>query len=203
MKFFLLDDPARPGEFARFSHVGTWTPGSVCKECGLSSAKLIEPLQIEWNPGTERIGDFSWCGYHCVVVDKVRRLLTVAGFECRFGSVVVMPPTENTRMPRVPFPYSGPILSWLIPDKRLRLNADRSGVELISDCSRCGQKRYAFKRDGLLIDARDWVGEKLFLVEQFGKSRATYVTELGLEALSKEGFTNLCPRVAGSIEQAK
>lgn len=202
MKFFLFDDPARPGEFARFSHVGTWTPGSVCKECGLSSAELIEPLQIEWNPGTERIGDFSWCGYTCVVTDKVRHILTNTAFECGFGRVDVMPPAEKTRMPRVPFPYSGPILSWLVPNKRLRLDAGRSGVKLVSDCSQCGQKHYTFKREGLIIDARDWFGEKIFHIEQFGKSGATYVTELGLDTLSKEGFTNLCPRLVGNIEQA-
>ena len=201
MKFFLLDDPARPGEFARFSHVGTWTPGTVCKQCGLSSAELIEPLQIEWNPGTDRIGDFSWCGYTCVVIDKVRRFLTNAGFKCGFGRVEVTPPTEKTKMPRVPHPYSGPTLSWLTPGKRLRLDTARSGVELVSDCCRCGQKRYTFKREGLIIDARDWFGEKIFCIEQFAKSGATFVTELGLNALAKEGFANLCPRPAGKFER--
>jgi|LAHU01.1.fsa_nt_gb hypothetical protein len=115
MKFFLLDDPARPGDYARFSHVGTWTPGSVCSGCGLCSAELTEPLQIEWNDGTERIGDFSWCGYHCVVINRVRGVLTDASFECEFGRVEVLPPSGKRRMPRVPYPYSGPTLSWMIP----------------------------------------------------------------------------------------
>jgi hypothetical protein len=102
MTLFVLDDSARPGDFARFSHLGTWSPGSVCKGCGLSSVELVEPLQIEWEPGTERIGDFSWCGYHCVVTSKVRRFLADAGFECGFCGVEVLPPNQKTNMPRVP-----------------------------------------------------------------------------------------------------
>lgn len=200
MNFFLLDDPARPGDFARFSHVGTWTRGSICRGCGLSSSELVEPLKIEWDPGTERIGDFSWCGYHCVVVDNVRRFLANAEFECEFGLVEVVPPTEPTRMPRVPFPYRGPVLSWLIPTKRLPLNTELSGLVLASDCPECGQRRYRFKRDHLVVDARDWNGEKIFRLEQFGRSRATFITEFGLDAIKTCGFTNLCPRSAGTIE---
>jgi hypothetical protein len=87
----------------------------------------------------------------------------------------------------------------VIPSKRLRLDSVQSGAELISDCSRCGRKRYTFKRDGLVVDARDWRGEKLFRFEQFGQSSATFVTALGLDMLTKQGFTNLCPRIAGSV----
>jgi hypothetical protein len=202
MKFFLLDDPARPADFACFSHVGTWTPGRVCEACGQSTAELIEPLQIKWNEGTERIGDFSWCGYTCIVTNKARRVLVDSGFESEFGRVEVMLPTKRAKMPRVPFPYLGPTLSWLIPSKRLPLNVERSGVGLISDCSRCGQKRYAFKRAGLIIDARDWSGEKLFRVEQFCKSGAIFVTEPGLDTLTKQKFSNLHPLFAGTIERA-
>jgi len=110
-----------------------------------------------------------------------------------------MPPTEKTKMPLVMHPYSGPDLLWLIPIKRLPLNTARSGVELISDCSKCGQKRFTFKRDGLIIDASDWHGERIFYIEQFGKSGAIFVTEDSLNAIAKEGIKNLYPRLAGSI----
>jgi hypothetical protein len=200
MMFYLLDDPAKPGEFARFSHVGTWSKGTLCESCGVTTEKLVEPLQIEWNKGTERIGSFSWCGYHCVVTDEVRRFLEQANAECAFGRVEVMPPTEKTRRPRVPFPYVGPRLHWLIPTKRVLLDEACSGVHLKSECRRCGQKQYNFKRDGLFIDASAAEDISMFLIDQFGRSRATFVTEPLLAGLKAQGFTNLCPRLAGNIE---
>jgi hypothetical protein len=200
MNLYLLDDPAKPGEFARFSHVGTWSKGSLCKNCGVTTEKLIEPLQIEWDKGTERIGSFSWCGYTCVVTDEVRKFLEQTKVDCTFGRVEVMPPTEKTKRPRVPFPYTGPRLHWLIPARRLPVNQTRSGVQLISDCAQCGEKRYSFKRDGLVIDAATPAETVLFVIDQFGKSRATFITEPLLAWLKSEGFTNLCPRLAGTLK---
>src|SRR5689334_9597007 len=110
MKFYLLDDPAKPALFASFSHVGTWSKGKMCKGCGISTEKLVEPLQIEWEPGTQTIGSFSWCGYHCVVTDEVRGFFEGVTADCTFGRVEVMPPTEKTKLPRVGFPYTGPRL---------------------------------------------------------------------------------------------
>ncbi len=200
MNFYLLDDPAKPGEFARFSHVGTWSEGAICKGCGeLVGGELVEPLQIEWNKGTERIGSFSWCGSTCVVTNEVRRFLEQAKADCTFGRVEVMPPTEKTKRPRVPFPYTGPHLHWLIPTRRLSVNQTRSGVKLVSDCTQCGEKRYNFKRDGLVIDATTPGGTVLFVIDQFGKSGATFITEPLLAGLKAEGFTNLCPRLAGNF----
>lgn len=199
MKIYLLDDPAKPAEFARFSHLGTWADDRLCEVCGESSAHLVEPLQIEWNEGTTRIGDFSWGGYTCVVTDAVRESLVREAFECRFGRVDVLAPTEPSSRPRVAFPYRGPQLSWLIATTRVRLDEPASNVEHQSDCGACGQKRYTFKREGLVIPSTAWRGEKLFLIDQFGRSSAKFVTEDGLTILRREGFSNLSPRLAGVI----
>jgi hypothetical protein len=88
-----------------------------------------------------------------------------------------------------------------MPTKRLVLDEQRSGIQLRSDCRRCGQKNYTFRRDGLVISVEQWLGEKMFLIEQFGKSGATFLTDAGLALLSSKGFTNLCPRPAGIIEE--
>lgn len=200
MKIYLLDDPAKPAEFARFSSVGSWADDRVCGVCGESTARLIEPLQIEWNEGTDRVGDFSWGGYHCVVLGSVRSFLESQAFDVTFGKVLVMQPTERATRSRVQFPYRGPNLSWLIPMARLKLDEEQSGVRVISDCSACGQRRYTFKRDGLVLPKGAWQGEKVFVIEQFGRSRATFVTEEALTLLTHQGFSNLCPRPAGQIE---
>jgi hypothetical protein len=200
VNFYLLDDPANPAEFARFSHLGTWADDGICQVCGVPTSRLIEPLQIEWDEGTERIGDFSWGGYTCVVVDAVKSFLEANNYGTAFGRVKVMAPVEPTVRPRVPFPYRGPHLSWLMPTRQLGIDPDRSGVRLKSDCSACGQRRYTFKRDGLVLPKWSWKGEKLFLVEQFAQSGAAFITEDGLAMLAGAGFSNLCPRIAGLIE---
>jgi hypothetical protein len=200
VNIYLLDDPARPAEFARFSSVGSWSDDRVCNVCGEPAARLIEPLQIEWDEGTDRIGDFSWGGYHCVVLDAVRSFLESQAFDVTFGNVVVMQSTERATRPRVQFPYRGPELSWLIPMARLKLDEERSGVRLLSDCSACGQRRHSFKRDGLVLPKASWKGEKVFLIEQFGRSHATFVTEDALIMLTHQGFSNLYPRPAGQID---
>jgi hypothetical protein len=200
VNIYLLDDPAKPAEFARFSHVGTWSDDRVCDVCGEPTSRLVEPLQIEWDEGTDRIGDFSWGGYHCVVVDALRSFLEAHAFEVAFGNVQVVPPTAAAVRSRVPFPYVGPHVSWLIPIARLHLDEEQSGIRLISNCSVCGQKRYTFRRDGLVLRKQAWHGEKIFVAEQFGRSRATFITEQALLALTRAGFSNLCPRLAGQIE---
>jgi hypothetical protein len=200
VKFFLLDDPARPANFARYSHVGTWAEDFVCDACGEPTSRLVEPLQIEWDNGTDRIGDFSWCGYEAVVVDAVRAFLEGNAFEARFGAVEVIQPTGRAVRKRVAFPYRGPHLTWLMPTVRLPIDESKSGVHLKSDCSICTQRRYTFKREGLVVAQDVWRGEKLFRVQQFRRSSATFISEEGLSLLESKKFLNLCPRPAGHIE---
>lgn len=201
MKLYLLDNPSRPSVFAQFCHVGTWSEGELCDACGQTLQHLIEPLQIEWDPGTETIGDFSWCGYTAVVRNDVRSFLEENGFECIFGRVEVLPPTgwKRTQRARVPFPYTGPELWWLIPTRRVALDEAASGVRLEIDCPRCGQKDYSFRRTGIVIRAGNWNREKLFLIDQFGESGAMFVPDFALAELIDRGITNLKPIEAGVI----
>lgn len=204
MNIYLLDDPGKPAVCAMFSHVGTWHPDDyICKQCGqYVGVGLIEPLLIEWDPGTENIGDFSWCGYHCIVKDHVRAFLQERGFECEFGRVEVVRPTgPKYKMPRVKFPYAGPNLHWVIPTTRLELNEEESGVTLVMDCAVCGVKSYNIKREGLVIDGLNWRDEKMFRIEQL-RGSATFVTKQALDELLCAGFTNFCSRPAGVINES-
>ena len=203
MKIYFLDDPATPGRYAQFSHVGTWSHGYVCKSCGHGTSILLEPIQVEWDFGTDRIGSFAWCGYTCIVLDQVLQFLINNKFECRFGRVEVMPPEKPTKrykgIKRVSHPYTGPNLHWLIPTAQVKLNEERSGVKLESDCQACGQKHYTFRRTGIIIDSKNWNGQKMFLVDQFKKSGITFITESALELLNQQEFTNWKPLLAGEI----
>lgn len=199
MRVYLLEGLGNSALFASFACVGTWSDDRICSVCGEASARLSEPLQIEWDDGTDQIGDFSWGGYNCVVRDAARSFLESHAFELKFGEVQVVAPTERTRRPRVEFPYRGPTLSWPTPLSRLRLDEERSGVQLLSDCLSCGQRRYTFRRDGIAFRRSTWKGEKIFLVEQFRRSSAMFLTEEGVAALLQGGFSNLSPRLAGEI----
>jgi hypothetical protein len=73
LKIFLLDEHPPNYRFAECSVVGSWTKGGKpCKACQLTSQDLTEPLLVEWEPGSDVIGDFSWCGYTAVVKEEVK-----------------------------------------------------------------------------------------------------------------------------------
>jgi hypothetical protein len=199
VKFYILVDPKQPSRFAQFAHVGTWKRGKLCPGCGHPTSRLIEPLQVMWDPGTETIGDFSWCGYTFVVTPKARSFLRTHGFECSYKKVVVKKPDQGTRMPRVAFPYKGPSLKWVEATCLIDLNEARSGVKLVVDCSACGHKRYSFKQTGLSINKNAWDSHHIFRIRQFEPSSPTYITEDALELLLSNGISNVGRMRAGVI----
>lgn len=200
MRFFLLESPNDKETYGSFSHVGTWTHGGICKKCGEGTSVLVEPLQLEWDPGSDRIGDFSWCGYAFIVLGSVTAFFSGNGFECRYGTVEVMQPQAPTRLPRVTYPYHGPNLYWVIATEYVPLDETRSGVELRTDCDLCRQKKYTFRRDGLVVDKSVWSGQKMFRLSQYKKSGATYVTEEVIGRLIDQGFSNFGHIEAGVIQ---
>ena len=205
MKFYLLVDPLKPSQFAMCSVVGTWGKGKDCKFCTrrISGDIIIAPLVIEWEPGTERIGDFSWGGYKAVVLDRARSVLESNDFECRFDRVIVKRPRSflRSKMPRVAYPYKGPKLFWMRPTERVHIDValSRIGLEEDCPCPVCGIEEYEFRRNRLVIRKSAWNRCKMFQIAEFGQSGATFVTESALKILDDTGLTNLCPRLAGEI----
>jgi len=82
----------------------------------------------------------------------------------------------------------------------LFVDEQRSGIRVLSDCEVCGERRYSFKREGLVLGSAAWRGEKIFTVAQFSRSGALFITEDALQTLTKGGFSNLSPRLAGHID---
>lgn len=201
MKIYLIKEPSKNEGFAEFSHVGTWSDGDICEECENTTERLIEPLLIEWEPGYDMIGDFSWCGYTSVIQPHVKKFMIDSSFECNFKKVEVVSPTTKKKKNQklIEFPYKGPELSWLFPNKYIKLNQEKSGVTLRTDCSLCKQKDYTFIMDKIVIDKAKWRGEKIFRIEQFIPSAATFITEDALNAISGRGFTNFGIHEAGFI----
>ncbi len=201
MKLYLLDEPHGNREFAEFSHVGTWSDGELCSECGWSTESLTPPLQVAFDPDSDVIGDFSWCGYTMVVVGRVRSFLRENGFGCRFGRVEVVPPTTKRRgRKQVPYPYVGPKLYWLRTSARVPVDLEASGVEVETDCPVCKRKSYKFQRDDLVIRRSKWKEQKLFHLTQYRDLSTIYVVEPALEEMISAGFTNLGYREVGLVK---
>lgn len=203
MKIFRLGDLKRDYSFAQPSIVGSWTPGGdLCKACQYTPQTHAEPLLVEWEEGSDVIGDFSWQGSTMIVLDRVKTFLERNNFECRFGVVQVVPLSEKVKKKavRVPFPYDGPTLSWLIPTEQIPLDEEPSGVTLQSECPQCGNKEYSLRREGIVISRKALSNRKMFRITQFGKSKATFVTQSAADLLREVGFTNFHCNEAGRVE---
>lgn len=104
MKMWRFSDPCNYA-FARASRRGTWHG---------KPAQRVKPLIIEWEPGSDKVGDFTWPGFDSdiVITQTVADALTalpVHGFE--LGEVVMQENSERekrtTKEPIVRLPYQG------------------------------------------------------------------------------------------------
>ncbi len=187
--------------FAFFSAVGTWTnEREPCEVCGWHWQKKVPPLLVQWEPSSDVIGDFSWdgpYGYSFVVKEPVAAALAAMGFECQFFPVEYVKPERAART--VPFPYSGPKLLWGQCTQEVGLDMEASGVEQSSSCEVCGDSRYTFRFEGIVIRREMWGRQKMFRIGTNGRSAATFVTEEGRRLLEDKGFSNLPFLAAGEI----
>jgi len=199
MNFYLLRDPKKHEEYARYSHRGTWSEGQICPSCNLGTSILTPPLQIEWEPDSDLIADFSWCGYTAIVKEPARCLLESFDIDCEFSEIKVLPPSNKTNRKIVAFPYIGPTLYWLRPKLLVDLDIEKSDTPLLIDCPICGQKKYKFKTSNLVAKKQSWNSPKIFHLRQFQKNRTIYVTEEMMNNMKHEGFTNLDYLLAGEL----
>jgi hypothetical protein len=153
VRIWRLWDP-RDDTFAEPSLRGAWSKatGELCPECTASSQHRVQPLIIEWESGSDLIGDFAASGFASdfVVKRKVGKELLkhFQGFEL---GPVEMPqnrkfrrPARLTRRtkPRVWLPYEGPELCELWVTALVPLERHRSTIKLVRKCDACGDERY-------------------------------------------------------------
>jgi hypothetical protein len=150
MKIWRLRDPG-DNFFAHASRRGTWSSGyGLCTECDASTQQRIKPLIIEWEPGSDRIGDFTCVGFNsdAVVTDRaVKVLIKLGGFEPGPVEMYQNPklkrhPRSRNEKPRIWLPYRGPSLFDLWITRNVNLDLEKSSVKLVKACSTCGHQRY-------------------------------------------------------------
>lgn len=167
MRIWQFSDPY-DYSYAIATRLGTWHPeksGGVCPVCGATRQRRVRPLVIEWEPGSDVVGDFSWPGLggDIIVTDRVARSMVrrVCGFE--FRPVRMVGPelgagegeqSHQRARPRVHLPYEGPKLYDLWVTCWAHVDMDRSSVALQSSCDACGWR--SFEVEGIEKELAEW-----------------------------------------------
>jgi len=153
VKIWRMQDPRDP-KYAVAAWRGAWSvsDGKLCPECTASTQHRIQPIVIEWEPGSELIGDFTCAGI-CdgfivkkSVGDELSR--SFRGFE--LGSVRMIQHSKLRRpvrvtkrtKPRIWLPYEGPELCELWIPLMVPIDRARSTCHVAMRCSTCGRERY-------------------------------------------------------------
>jgi hypothetical protein len=152
MKLWMLKDPNNYN-FAQAARIGSWSESDgLCSECGSTSQVRIQPLIIEWEAGSDEIGDFTWVGFGSDIIVKysvLNSLDGIRGFEPGLVRMVENPSLhrpKNTRRekPRVRMPYLGPPLSELWITSYVNIDLEKSNVRKEHVCGTCGRIQFIF-----------------------------------------------------------
>ncbi|EMO40980.1 hypothetical protein LEP1GSC186_4429 [Leptospira noguchii serovar Autumnalis str. ZUN142] len=118
-----------------------------CDSCNIGGKyETPSPLTIEWEEGSNDIGDFSWpTGGRVIVKETVFNALNEIVGELSSGPVKMIqdpklqsPIRKMKRKPRVYLPYQGPLLVELIVDKQISFLPNTT-TKIIDQCEICGR----------------------------------------------------------------
>ena len=199
VKIYLIRDPMNIGCFARYTYSGTWTQGKLCSICHQATCELVPPLLIEWEEGSDRVGDFSWGGgtYHCVVTQETRNKLAFLNADIRWGAVRVNPPErKRVRHKRIPFPYNGPPLFFIIP--RHRVFIDREQAESVL-CPECGEYDGPTLLSNVSLRRIEVGPHRLFRLAENGRANAIFIAEDAAQQFQEANLQNVALIEAGEI----
>jgi len=178
------------------------------------SGQRVRPLIIEWEPGSDVVGDFSWAGFGSEIVVTLiageRLAERFAGFEL---SPVNMIPGESTSggAPRVSLPYKGPPVRDLFVTASVPFDPVRSTFD--ADGTPVGVERYELSVDrrtrkaewrhvarvpgrGVFVRRRDIEGLDIFKVRGLNWN---FCTDRVRDFVRESGFTNVDFREVGEI----
>ena len=165
MKIWRLVDP-NDDRYARANRRGTWSLGKgVCPECTASSQERIQPLVIEWERGSDEIGDVTWLGSGDAAVTEraLEILMELGGLEPGPVEMYQDPKLQRPRsprraIPRIWLPYEGtPLFDFRITHCLLA-DLEKSSVTLVRTCGTCDRRRYVA---GIECRKRTWDKERL------------------------------------------
>jgi len=198
--------------FAQAGRRGTWFPPGVkiCPECNRSRQARVSPLIIEWEAGSNLVGDFVWpgLGSDLVVSQSVKDSFKERFREVEYKTVEfwqdpkIKQPTKVTKRSklRIWLPYNGPTLWDTIPIKWCHLDHGKSNVSILKVCLTCGKTIYKtppWHERKLVIDTATWDGEDIFHIHEY--PGGIFCTEQVKEFVEQAGFTNVAFLEDGEI----
>jgi hypothetical protein len=181
---YTIFDLSREDYLDRFATAGirgTFVEAPPCPKCKGGRRKRVAPLVIEWEPGSDVVGDFTWPRglEQLVVTQRVRDCLEPKGFSgFSFGPVSMvqdpklrMPVRLNSRTKkRIWLPYSGPPLYDLGVTSWCHLDLEKSGRSLLDECTACHRQQFSIISGDmpLVIDPNTWDGSDFFRIREIG-----------------------------------
>jgi hypothetical protein len=199
VKIYLIRDPMLIGRFARYTYSGTWTQGGLCPRCREGTSKLIPPLLLEWQEGSDVLGDFAWAGgsYRPVITETARQALRFLDPDVEWGEVQVVPPErKRARHKRIPYPYTGPPLWFIIPRQRVFMDREQAKRLL---CPGCGEYVGPTWLTNIKLSRAEVGPHRLFRLAENGRSSAMFVTEEAAQRIREANLQNVALVEAGEI----
>ena len=187
------------GCFARYTYSGNWTKGILCPRCQHGTSALVPPLLLEWEEGSDVLGDVSWAGgsFRPVVTEAARRALTFLNTDVEWGGVRVVPPErKRVRQKRIPFPYNGPPLFFIIP--RHRVFIDREQAESVL-CPECGEYDGPTLLSNVSLRRIEVGPHRLFRLAENGRANAIFIAEDAAQQFQEANLQNVALIEAGEI----
>lgn len=139
-----------PTRFAELQELYREPVGEKCSECNAYLDVERQPLLVEWDDGSDQVGDFVFAGGPIVIQDRVATEIRqiAGGFNTEpiefFDHPNLRRPAnvpDRKRPKRIWLPYDGPPLSQLVVTRKVPLTPE-STVEIASKCGACGTIRY-------------------------------------------------------------
>ena len=135
------------GAYAVADRRGAWARPEPCPAgCDMAHERRVQPLVIEWQKGSDLVGDFTVTGVapdDIAVSARTGQELhdRYAGFD--LGPVEMITTRSVPRRAKiVRLPYAGPKLLELWATAYVHLDPARSSVTLARECSVCGRSRW-------------------------------------------------------------
>jgi len=135
---------------------------------------------LEWEPGPDLVGDFTWPGFgdDVVVADHVLTALRerFSGFEPGSVEMVQDPKLKRTTRGhrRVWLPYEGPALHELWVTAWAHVDRERSSIELERRCGTCDREFWE------LYGVEQWEADYYENEEDFVRGRTERLPRAGL-----------------------
>jgi hypothetical protein len=193
-------------KMASFVTKGTYNrEAKNCQSCyrRINTEKtIIAPVQIMFIPSkTTELGDFSYdqiAGPDVIVREQVKVYLEENGYPCTFLPVEVLPPRKKKYV--LSYSVTDP-LYFLDCTKILDVEIKASNLRPTEPCPLCGKIIPEWDNETLVVTGNEQA-DTIFQLHPY-EERGLFVTEVFIEDMVRQGFSNISVAQLRKIGQFK